>query len=333
MIRRSTLALVLVLSVGCKGKSEPGTGGSGGSSAESPSGDDDALDALSTKQNAYVDCLNSFSGDVHRGRANWMNQFPRGPDPKQVKDSLYGPSVLRDVDACKRAVEAAKAKAPRMPELEAAGAAYVAALVTLEPVVRDAEAYFKAGNYKDDKLLHAIELHPKLVTAWKAFEAADDALETQVDKLEDQIQSSRLAQIEKAEGKKLQYFHLTFLITAKKVMQMAGRIDSPDELDLAPYTAAIGTLDKALTELVTYYDANKAELEKSSRSYGRFVDTAKSFVKPAKDLMRRKRDNEAFSTGEKMTIEANNPESVTGHPRAVNGAYNSMIDTSNRLRW
>ncbi len=332
MACRTLVLLALALAFGCKGKTEPG--GGGGSAATGPeSAAEDGLDALSNKQNAYVDCLNEFSGDIHRSRARWMDQFPDGPNAAKQKESLYGPTPLRDVAKCKSGVEAAQKQKPSLPELETAGAAYVAALVTLEPLSKDANTYFQAGNYKDDKLAHAIELHPKLVAAWDAFDKADDALEAQVDKLEDQIQGDRLAQVEKAEGKKLQYLHLTYLIAAKKVMRFAGDIESPEEVELAPYTAAIGALDKALTDLVGYYDTNKAEVEKSASSYWTFVDSAKSFVKDAKDLMRRKRDNEKFSSGEKMTIEANNPEAVTGHPRAVSRAYNSMIDSSNRLRW
>jgi hypothetical protein len=47
--------------------------------------------------------------------------------------------------------------------------------------------------------------------------------------------------------------------------------------------------------------------------------------------MRRKRDNEKFSRGQKMTINAGNPAAVDSAPGQVIDRYNKLIGTANRL--
>ncbi len=336
-------AACLLPQLGCKptSKASPGPGpGSGSGAGTGTTGAGGAgpgaseVDALAQKESAYVECLNSFSGEVYHGRQIYLESFPNGPQAKQPsKGSLYGPLALGDPKPCKAGVEAAKAMKPSIPDLESAGAAYVAAIDTLVPLTKDLDGYFRAGNYKDDKLAHAIELHPKLMAAYTDFLKADGLLEGQVDSLEDKIQADRLTAIEKKDGKSLRYLHLKFLIASKHVVRLTSKLDSPAEVDLEPYTAAVTAADQALTEDMAYYDAHKEDVDKGGMSYWTFVNPAKDFVTDAKDLMRRKRDKDAFSTGEKMTIEANNAVAVSGHPRRVGKSYNEVIDTSNRLGW
>ncbi|HEU0036289.1 MAG TPA: YiiG family protein [Kofleriaceae bacterium] len=328
------IALVATLATGCKNKPTAAEGAAPGGSGTTEAASTET-EALAAKQDAYVHCLNTFSNDVFHGRHTWLDEFDakKGPQAKQASDTLYGPLELDDPKECREGVAAAKMKGPKLPALEAAGDAYVAAIAELQPLTVKLRDYFEQKNYKDDKLALAIESHPKLMAAWDRFAAANDALGKEVDKIEDQLNAAQLAELEKTEGKQLHWHHKRMLIEAKKVVGIAAAAASPfDVKNPAELQAAVAALDKASTELLDYYDKHKAEIEKASISYS--IDSElKRFVTDAKELMRRNRDKTAFSDGEKMTIRANNAESVEGHPARVIAAYNALIQSSNRLRF
>ena len=303
--------------------------------AAQPAGEAEAkltpTQALGRKLNAYIVCLNQFSKDVYHGRHTWLDQFDEkhGPDPKQASKTWYGPLALPDPKQCRDDITAAKAMTPKLPELEAAGEAYLAAITELHPLTVKLREYFDQGDYKDDKLARAIEAHPKLIAAYGAFVPADRALGDEVDKLEDRLAAEQLVELEKTEGKRLRWHHKRAIVEAKKVVAFASAARSPFDIkDPAALQAALTAFDTAVTELVAYYGANKAEIEKLTL-YRTIESELKTFLKDAKDMLRRGRDKQAFSYGEKITIDANNAESVEGHPARVIASYNSLIDSSN----
>jgi uncharacterized protein DUF3829 len=288
-----------------------------------------ATESLGDKLNPYVDCLNSFTRDAFRGRHDWHETFgDKGPQPKQARETLYGPLALPDPKECTEGVARVKGEAPKLPELEAAGDAYVAAIAELQPLTAKLRPYFEQGDYKDDKLALAIRLHPKLVAAWDKLAKANDALEAQVDKLEDKLAADDLAELEKTSGKQLRWHHKRMLIQAKKLLAF---VDEPGK-DLAGLQAAVAAYDTAATELLAYATAHKEE-KPQPLAYWTIESPVKQLQKDAKEMMRRQRDKTPYSDGERMTINANNAESVEGHPARVIAAYNSLIDTSNRMRW
>ncbi|MEO8698465.1 MAG: YiiG family protein [Kofleriaceae bacterium] len=331
---KALLALSLCLIAGCKTK--PSDGATNAASGEADSDDKpSATQAASTKLNAYVHCLNDFTNDVFKGRHTWLEQFAKGPNPKQVaRGSLYGPSSLDATKKCADELGAAKALTPSLPAIEKAGDAYLAAIVELQPLTVKLHDYFDQGNYKDDKLALAIELHPKLMAAYEKFMPANRALSAEVDKLEDRVSADQLAEVEKTEGKKLYWHHKRMLIDAKKLVGIAGDANTPFEIkDPAALQASVATFERDTKELLDYYKANKEELEKKSMTYWTIESSLTAFLKDSKELMRRNRDKVAFSSGEIITIDANNAESVEGHPARVIRAYNSLINDSNRLRF
>src|SRR5258706_2539243 len=146
----------------------------------------------------------------------------KGPNPKQASSSLYGLGALADVTECRDGVAKVRGSEPSLPELEKAGDGYVAALVELQPLTVKLRAYFERGDYKDDKLALAIELHPKLMAAWEKFHASSEPMDAQVDQLENKLQTQQLAHIEEAEGKSFHWHHKRMLIEAKKLVEFAG---------------------------------------------------------------------------------------------------------------
>lgn len=329
-------AMFTVCLLACKStKPEGGQAKTTEETAAAAAAGDSPTDALSKKLNGYVHCLNDFTNDVFKGRHTWLDQFDptKGPQAKQAASSLYGPLKLPEIEKCKTEVAAAKAMQPSMPALEKAGEAYVAAIAELQPLTVRLRAYFEQGNYKDDKLALAIELHPKLMDAYAKFRPANESLGNEVDKLEDRLAGEQLAELEKTEGKQLLWHHKKMLIDAKKLVGFAGVGSPADIKDPAALQAAVAAFDTSVTALLDYYAKHKDAIEKKSMSYWTIESSLKTFLVDAKNLMRRNRDKQAFSSGEQMTINANNPQAVDGHPARVIASYNSVIDTSNRMRF
>lgn len=324
----SMLALTAALAAGCKNQDNAG----GGAEASASEGDSPTKE-LGQKLNPYVECLNDFASDVRRGRHTWLETFPGkdGPADKDLKHgSLYGPRTLRDTARCFEGLDKAKTMKPSIPELEAAGQKWHEALAGLAPLYKTSNDYFEQGNYKDDKLAWAKQVHADLMAKWAAFDEATSALDGHVEKLEDEIQNKELAYLEKSEGRKIRFLHHQMLVKAKKLVKVAA-VNTPAEIDLPTFTNAVADYDKAWTEVWSYYTTNKKEVEDTVRAYWTIESPGKDLLKDAKDLMRRKRDNVKFSTGEKMTIDASNPEAVEGHPARIIKSYNSLIDKSNGI--
>ena len=156
--------------------------------------------SLTEKTNAYVGCINRQSARARTTRAaryfSWVSK--NGPTGKER--IIYGLYTIYDTSDCRKDVEKANALEPRDAELEAAAAAYAAAVSALEPLLQEAYDYYNQEDYKDDKMAKGRALHPRLIAAWNAFESADKALRTGVETINDRRALERLAAIESRRG-------------------------------------------------------------------------------------------------------------------------------------
>lgn len=298
-----------------------------GSSEDKAAQPDDPVDAFAAKLDPYIVCMNKFTRDVRQGRESWLKEFDaeKGPLPKQASVSyrLYGLSALPELKECQTGIDKVKGNEPKLPDLEKAGDAYVAALAELQPLTVKAHAYFDAGDYKDDKLKLAIELHPKLMAAWAKYHAAADPLEEQVDKLEDELQTKQLAHLEQTEGKSFHWHHKRMLVEAKKLVVFVSDARTPAEIkDLDGLQKQVAAFDTAATELLAFYHQHEKELSKRTMSYSWVESSVKNYLKSAKEMMRARRDNVKIDS-----------EHTEGHPKHVIAAYNSLIDHSNGTRF
>src|SRR3954454_6731744 len=136
------------------------------------------------KLNAYIGCINRLSSRSYDSRARYFSWAARsGPTGKER--IIYGTYTIYDTSDCRKNVEKANGLEPRDLGLEAAASAYAEAVSKLEPLLKEADDYYQQENYKDDKMAKGKALHPPLVAAWNAFEAADDALRNDVEIIND----------------------------------------------------------------------------------------------------------------------------------------------------
>jgi hypothetical protein len=273
------------------------------------------------KVNAYVECINRLSERAFDSRKRYFSwAAPTGPTGRER--IIYGLYTISDTSRCRKNVETANAVEPHDAELEAAASAYADAAGKLEPLLKEADDYYSAQNYKDDGMAKGKALHPRLVAAWDAFAAADHRLRDGVEAINDRRALVKLADIEAKEGRKTRYYVEALMIHAKRVLR-AEKTATPD---LAAITAALSA----------YEDAVKGAEQASGADGGAkigsfFMNNAKSYLVTGKQLMRRIRDHVPYSSGETMML--NNSGSgwmVEGSPPRLLRDYNQLIEAYNR---
>jgi Protein of unknown function (DUF3829) len=292
--------------------------------------DPGALSALGDKLQPYIQCLNDFSGRAHSSRSRYLSWAAEaGPTGKE--SVIYGTYTISDPHACAAKLEAANAAEPHEADLEAAGAAYAKALITLAPLLKAADDYYTQENYKDDKMAKGKEMHPKLMAAWSDFSTADAKLHDAVSRLNDQIQLQELADIEKSEGRAAHYYTLNVMITAKQLLHVESG-DSDDTPDLAKIDERLKIYEAAANDLDHYVEANP-DLSKDIHNLfiSDIVSSAKSYLTTAKQLMRRIRDKTPYSTGEKMNLTNGGGWMVEGSPPRLFKDYNDLVNVFNRM--
>jgi len=273
---------------------------------------------LTEKLNAYVGCINRLSERSYDSRKRYFSWVGKnGPTGKER--IIYGLYTIYDTSDCKKNVEKANALEPRDAALEAAASAYVEAVGKLEPLLKEADDYYKQEDYKDDKMAKGRALHPRLIGAWDAFAVADKALRTGVETIDDRRSAARLAAIEAAEGRKARYHVQALMIHAKRV----ARASDAAKPDVAAITAALADYEgsvKALDQAA----AGDAKIDSF------FISGAKSFLTSAKQFMRRIRDHVPFSQGDRMMISAGGGEMIEGTPQRLMRDYNALVEAYNR---
>jgi len=275
--------------------------------------------SLTEKLNAYIGCINRLSARSYDSRKRYFSWAAQS-GPTGRERIIYGTYTIYDTTDCKKAVEKANALEPRDAALEAAASAYADAVGKLEPLLKEADDYYTQENYKDDRMAKGKAMHPRLVAAWTAFEAADDALRNNVETINDRRAAEKLAEIEQSEGRKARYHVEALMIHAKRLLR-AENAEKPDPAAIV----------KALDE----YEALVKATEQLSDADGRgkigsmFIGNAKTFLTSAKQLMRRMRDKVPYSQGDRMMLNAGSGWMVEGSPQRLSRDYNQLVDAYN----
>ncbi|HEY6079179.1 MAG TPA: DUF3829 domain-containing protein [Polyangiaceae bacterium] len=292
------------------------------------SSEEDKDAELGSKLGEYISCMNQTSKRVVDSRnryLSWVKDEKVGPTGKER--NIYGLYEL-NTETCFRALEKAKLAKPSLPEVESAAAEYRKALEELEPIVKQANKYYDQDDYKDDKMARGKAMHPQLMSAFAKFEQVSKGFEERVTQLNDGVNARQLTRLEKDASRRLQYLSQRSLNEAKALIAMTD-IAELKELDQQKYDVALQTYDKTLSELEQYADTHKAEADKIMM-FSSYVSSGKTFLKSAKELLRRKRDNKDFN---KEFFSKSSPQMVDGHPAQVVDTYNRMINDSNHLRY
>ncbi len=304
--RRAVLSLALAAAIFCFHDVSPAR-------SEAP--------AIVRKLNAYVACINRLSERAYQSRERYFSWVgKKGPTGKER--IIYGTYTIYETDNCERGVKEVAELEPRDPELEAAGAAYVTAVVALAPLLKEADDYYKQQDYKDDGMARGRTLHPRLVSAWGAFADADQKLCKRLDALQEQRSVEQLAEIERTEGRKQAYHVQTVMLGAKRLV----RIQTVAKPDVPAVAAALAEYDSTIRAAEEY-----AASDKTSRIGTDLLVSAKQLLVTSKQLMRRQRDKTPYSKGDQLLLNAGGGAMVEGSPGRLTRDYNELIQSFNRM--
>jgi Protein of unknown function (DUF3829) len=335
-MKRQKLSVFLGLGLACSvwasacqktGTDATGTAASGAEQGAS-AGDEDKDNELSNKLSKYIDCLNSVTPNVTSSRDRYLGWVDEKAGLTGKEKNVNGLSPLHSADYCLKELDAAKALSPQLPEIDAAADQYKAHLTEFAKFVKTVADYYEQGNYKDDQFAKGKEYHTQLMAGFDKFKTVNDAMDTKVTKLNDEVAARRLARLEKDPEAKFEFLYAKAMHEAKSLIKLT-EVESIDALAMDPYTTQLTAFDKALTDLDGYVDTHKEEASKVS-GMSSLIGEMKDYLKATKELQRRKRDNKDFAKEEPP---AGMFDRVDGHPAQIVDKYNDMISASNRTRF
>lgn len=318
MVAMTFAILSMFLIAGCGGK-----GGDGGDS-KAMSKEEKADRALGAKLAPYVELGNRFFDRAYSSKQrylSWVADPATGPTCKERH--VYGLYKIYKMGKHAEKIQKANEASPRMKKLEEAATKVLLALDKLGPLLKKADRYYSQKDYKDDGCKKGQEMHPKLMGAWKDFEANEKVLSGIVFKQSRAMHQRLLGYIEKKHGKDHQrYYHKKVALDARGLVKMLPE----GKAEAATAAKALAAFDKVVQEM----DSN-AKKGKEPSGYSRFRSTANSFVKACKERVRRLKRGKAYSKSDQRSIDRGSGWMVKGSFAKVIRAFNSLIDASNSV--
>lgn len=283
--------------------------------------------ALAGKLGRYITCLNEVSGRSAESKSYYLKRIGN-PKVGPTEGEQPRPPNELNTDSCLKALNEAAHMEPSMDKLDAEAADYKAALTELEPLIKEAHRYYDQRDYLDDRFAKGRELHPKLMAAWERFEKANDLFNADVTQLNDTVDARRLKRLATDPSERLQYLTLNAATEAKQLVKVSD-VKQLAQLDLDKFEAALKSCEQAWNELEQYTAQHPDESSRVLRG-ALLENSAREFLKAAKELGRRKRDNKEFNH---EFFSRNAPELVDGHPAQVSAKYNHLVNELNRMRF
>jgi len=282
-------------------------------------------DQRTAKMNAYIECYNRADDSAHTSierYQSWIKDMKKGPTGKE--SHIYGIHDIHEnvIKLCNKSMTEGLAIEPAAPELDAAAKQYLDNLNALKEKVSEAHKYYERENYKDDKFAKGKEMHAPLVAAMTAFEKASEDFSAKLEAENDKVLRARLEELEKAGDKNAEYWTLATTLDAKALTNLM----QADTFDT-----------DAASKLIDAYEKNADGLAEYSKAHhddwmaGSFLsNAAEEYRVAAKERMRRVRDKEPYSQGEKMHLNPDAGWMVKGSPYKLLRAYNDLISAANR---
>ena len=274
------------------------------------------------KLESYIVCLEDaphMFEVADRYRERYATHAPAATDDTPVLPAT-------DPERCTGAVLASVQLDPKLPEIDAAGRAYLDAeteTYALTVAMHDTFDHTSLGYNP----AAGIALHPRLLAAFDHYDAAQAALFDQVFALNHKIHVDQLARRTKDEGRTLAVMLEELILRAEEVVPFASvSSDRLDAIDVERMTNAIVALQSAVDEVAAYYDLHPREAEALLKGFWQIPRDAKAYVAAARQLAARARDHLAYTDAEKLQIVAHNEAAVVGTPAAMIAAYNQLLD-------
>ncbi|WP_027015562.1 YiiG family protein [Comamonas composti] len=282
----------------------------------------------SEKLNLYIECFNATHERAHMAMAryaSWVKDMKAGPTGKE--SIVYGTYTVSEssLKDCGAPILSAAQSSPAMPALDAAAKAYSETLTAWGHALQEADTYYSRENYKDDAMAQGKAMHGDLVRHYEAFDAASGQYSQAIEDANDQRQLALLAEIEKNEGRKFSYWHMSTMLSAKQLVNLLEH----DDFDVAMATERLKAYEDNADALIALTKQDDADTPRMWSLDSPLED----FRTAAKQRLRRVRDKTPYSNGERALLAgASSGWMVDGSPAKLVQNYNRLVESSNRMR-
>ena len=217
-----------------------------------PTSDPEPDQQLAAKLGAYSQCLKDYSGQALSSKDRYLGWNDEREASCSERCASWGVhKVTIHNSQCEDGIKLAREAPPRIPGLEQAGDALLAALRQLATLTEQVNRYYDQKDYKDDGCAKGKQLHGPLVAAFGSFERADAAVRAVVDK-------EMLALLERRvqrEGQRTPggimgaYFKL--FLDARKLLDLCRTMqEKRSDSDLTAARALVAAIDQDITAAV-----------------------------------------------------------------------------------
>ncbi|MFJ5408441.1 YiiG family protein [Pectobacterium punjabense] len=280
------------------------------------------------KLNLYIQCFNATHERAHKAMeryTSWVKDMKSGPTGKErVIYGIYSVSESSLKNCNEPLINAAQSE-PAMPALDTAAKDYSTAVTTWGQTLQEASTYYSRENYKDDAMARGKAMHGDIVKHYAAFNTASRQFNQALEEANDERQLKQLAEIEKSEGRQFNYWYMATMLSAKQLVNMLTQ----DNFDINTATARLKAYEDnadALIELAKQPDAAKPA------TWSVMDSPLENYRVSAKERLRRVRDKTPYSQGERLLLSKNSGWMVDGSADKLIKNYNSLVESSNRLR-
>lgn len=276
--------------------------------------------------NACIDCLNRHSDRITAGRRRYLSWADEKKGPTGKEKNIYGLYQAYDpADCLQKTQQAFSQQTERAPLV----AAYQQALQETYDSINTLYDYYDHEDYKDDQMAHGKAQHAAILRTFAQYETAAAQLNAELDLFRERYWQARIPH---APGNPASLEIATYQLvhTAMTILDTChGR--PVLELDA-------NALDQLIQELsanmyaVTEISAQQATAPGSTQiATAQLSEAADDFLKSAKLMMRRARDQEAFTDFEKRMVEKLHSTSVEGAFPHLATAYEKLIRSYNQV--
>ncbi len=207
-------------------------------------------DKVTAKLNTYVGFLNRTlrASESLERYDSWVD-MKKGPTGKEK--IIYGLYSLYDVRDQASAVIAATQADPKLPDLDAAMAAYVETYQQLAPVIERANKYYERQDYKSDKMEAGKGFHKEIAALAPVFEERRKAADAALREEKVKVDLASLAALEKSEGKKSRWHVRNVMFRAEAVMDLMPTNEHP-VVKMTEFKQALDAYSGAVREFDDY---------------------------------------------------------------------------------
>ncbi|WP_409309136.1 YiiG family protein [Pectobacterium sp. B1J-3] len=280
------------------------------------------------KLNLYIQCFNATHERAHKAMeryASWVKDMKVGPTGKErVIYGVYSMSESSLKDCGEPLIKAAQSE-PVMPALDTAAKDYSATVTTWGQTLQEADTYYSRENYKDDAMARGKAMHGDIVKHYAAFSTANRQFNQALEEANDERQLIQLAEIEKSEGRQFNYWYMATMLSAKQLVNLLTQ----DDFNVDTATSRLKAYEDNADALIEL--AKKPETAKPS-TWLLMSSPLESYRISAKERLRRVRDKTPYSQSERMMLSSSSGWMVDGSAEKLIRNYNSLVESSNRMR-